>query len=201
MGVEEGWPEAGGATELRGRDGARSPGSGRNGVSAGVVGGRSCSGVTDAPVGLPAWPRRPSVQGGTLGWQEKGAPGRGGRGARDVGGGWFEPGDGSVFPRDERAKQDRAGQAGARGRGSPSRGPGPEGGRADPPILGPLASPSGLCLSRNGGGGLQAAGTGARVSSCRRLMSISTGRFKLLEKITKGKRAARELVEAKGGVG
>lgn len=84
MGVEEGWPEAGGATEPRGRDGARSPGSGRNGVSAGVVGGRSCSGVTDAPVGLPAWPRRPSVQGDTLGWQEKGAPGRGGRGARDV---------------------------------------------------------------------------------------------------------------------
>lgn len=84
MGVEAGWPEAGGATEPRGRDGARSPGSGRNGVSAGVVGGRSCSGVTDAPVGLPAWPRRPSVQGDTLGWQEKGAPGRGGRGARDV---------------------------------------------------------------------------------------------------------------------
>lgn len=71
----------------------------------------------------------------------------------------------------------------------------------DPPILGPLASPSGLCLSRNGGGGLQAAGTGARVSSRGRLVSISTGRFKLLEKITKGKRAARELEEAKGGVG
>lgn len=48
------------------------------------MGGRSCSGVTDAPVGSPAWPRRPSVQGDTLGWQEKGAPGRGGRGARDV---------------------------------------------------------------------------------------------------------------------